>query len=230
MIQQYKARIIEKKYLTQYVLEIAVVLVVPELVEFLAGQFMQFQIGDELKSYSIVSSPNENTVLTFCVGLVEGGKATEFFKAAKIGKEINLRGPAGNFTMDDFSKNYFFVATGVGVAPYASIITDMLVRGYSNKCRLLFGLRFEEDVFYFDRFTHLQNQYPNFTFTPILSRPVSHWPGETGHVTTYIDVAYEYYKDYIFYISGRQQMVDDVKALLLKRGHDPKNLKVEIFI
>ena len=229
-MQQYKAKMIEKKHLTMNVLEVTAELMVPDTILFLAGQFMQLQIGGELKAYSILDIPDHNKSLKFCVSLIAAGKASEFFKTAKVGDEIDMRGPVGNFTAEDFSKNYFFVATGVGVAPFASMIPDMLGRGYNGKCRLLFGLRHEEDVFYFDRFTHLQSLYPNFTFTPTLSQPKSHWPGEVGRVTTYIDVAYEYYKDYLFYVCGWQEMVRDTKDLLLKRGHDPLKIKVEIFV
>lgn len=229
-MQHYKARIIEKKHLTMNVMEVSVVLIVPERVEFKAGQFMQLQFGSELKAYSIISPPEQPSLLKFCVMVIDGGQASEFFKAAKVGDELDMRGPAGNFMVEDLSKNYFFVATGVGVAPFASIIPDLLGRPFLGKCRLLFGLRAEEDVFYFDRFMHLQNVYRNFQFTPVLSQPQSHWPGEVGRVTTYIDVAYDYYKDYIFYVSGRRQMVDDIKALLLKRGQLPENIKVEIFV
>ncbi len=229
-MEQYKARLTEKKFLTMNVLEITVLLLSPDHLEFKAGQFMQFKIGGDLKAYSIISVPDHNLALKFCISLIDGGKASDFFKVAKVGQELEVRGPAGNFTVEDLSKNYFFVATGVGVAPFASIIPDMLSRGYANNCRLLFGLRSEDNVFYYDRLTHTQTLYQNFKFTPLLSQPKSHWPGETGRVTTYIDVAYEYYKDYVFYICGWQEMVKDVKDLLIKRGHKPENIKVEIFV
>jgi len=229
-MQEYRGKIIEKKFLTMNVLELTVLLVFPANIKFAAGQFMQFKIGDALKAYSIVSVPDHNLALKFCVSIVEKGLASEFFKRAKVGDEVDMRGPAGNFMVEDFTKNYFFVATGVGVAPFASIIPDLLGRGFTQKAVLLFGLRHEEDIFYYERFTHLQSLYENFKFVPLLSRPKSHWPGETGRVTTYIEVAYEYYQNYLFYISGWMDMAKDVKDLLLKKGRKPEDIKVEIFV
>lgn len=229
-MQTYQTKIKEVKLLTMHTCELVVELVDPPEINFMAGQYMQFKIGEILRSFSIIDIPDRNRTLKFCIGLYEHGVASDFLRKAKVGSDLEMQGPMGNFTVEDFGKNYFFVATGVGVAPFVSIIPDMLGRGYDKKLHLLFGVRHEEDVFFFDRFSHLHNLYPNFTFTPIVSRPKYHWPGEHGRVTTYIDIAYEYYRDYIFYISGAEAMVKDMRELLLKKGHSLDNIKLEIFI
>ena len=210
-------------------LEVTVDLVEPISTRFTAGQFMQFKIGSVLRSYSIINVPDHNRFLKFCVGLLDNGEASDFFRSAKIGQELFMRGPSGIFSIENFSKNSFFVAGGVGIAPFCSMIPDMLARSYEGKAHLLFGVATEDDIFYFDRFNHLHNLYPNFTFTPIVSRPQLHWPGETGRVTTYLDVAYEYYKDYLYYICGSSEMVKDARDLLLKKGQNIADIKLEIF-
>jgi NAD(P)H-flavin reductase len=225
----FRTQIKEIKYLTLNTIELTVGLAFPTDVRFLAGQIMELKFGSVFRAYSIINVPDQNQSLKFCIGLLEKGVASDFFRIVKVGHEIDMRGPSGNFIVNDFSKNYFFIATGVGVAPFVSIVPDMMLRGFEEKVHLLFGVREEEDVFYFDRFTHLQNMYANFKFTPVLSRPKSHWPGETGRVTTYLDVAYEYYKSYVFYISGGIEMVKDVRALLEKKDHDLDKVKLEIF-
>jgi CDP-4-dehydro-6-deoxyglucose reductase len=146
-----------------------------------------------------------------------------------VGSDVTMRGPAGMFTVQDFNRPAFFVATGVGIAPFASMIPDMLVRGYTEPIRLLFGLRSEENVFFYDRFNRLASQYENFKFVPILSRPQSHWPGETGRVTTYLEVSYQYFKNYVFYLCGDKDVVADTRQVLLKQGHEPRGIRVEVF-
>jgi NAD(P)H-flavin reductase len=229
-MQEYLAQVIQVNYLTMDVLELHVRVVAPEAPVFLAGQFMQFKIGDQVRSYSMANPPTEsNQDLVFVVKLYEKGVGSDFVRQLKRGDEFSMRGPAGNLTVTDFSQQIFFIANGVGVAPYASIIPDLLSRGFKNDIRLLFGLRNEESAFYYHKFTGLTTLHPNFKFTPILSRPQSHWPGETGRVTTYLDVSYTSFKNYQFYLCGSMDMVKDARQILLKHGHAVRNIKLEIF-
>ncbi len=231
-MSEYSGRITAKKFLTQNVVELDVEIVSDKPVQFAAGQFMQFKFGKVLRSYSIVSVPGPGVDarhLKFCAELLNHGVASEFFRAAEPGAVVDMVGPSGNFTIRDLSQNYFMVATGVGVAPFASMIPDALARGYEHDLHLLFGVRSEEDVFYFDRFSHLANLYKNFKFIPILSRPKSHWPGEMGRVTTYLDVAYEYYTDHTFFLCGGIEAVKDLRSLLARKGHPQDKVKLEIF-
>jgi len=230
-MQEYLTQVTQIKYLTLHVLELSVRLVAPSEVEFSAGQYMQFKVGDNIfRSYSIAAPPlGENQSLTFCIKLEPKGAGSDYVRTLRVGSDLLMRGPAGNFTVAEPSQPIFFMAVGVGVAPFAAIIPDLLSRGYREKSRLLFGVRSEENVFYYDKFNRLAQQYENFKFVPVMSRPQSHWPGETGYVTTYVEVSYQLFKDHIFYICGNKEMVLDSRQILLKQGHDPNKIKLEIF-
>ncbi len=228
-MQEYAGTINELRFLTQNILEVEILLTSPGDIVFKAGQFMNFVFPGGVRSYSLVSVPDHNSNIKFCVELLEHGVGSDFFRRAHVGDAVTMRGPQGIFTIDDTSKNLFFVAVGVGIAPFASMIPDVLGKGFVGAAHLLFCVRHEEDVFYFDRFNHLQHIYPNFKFTPILSQPKSHWPGEVGRVTSYLDVAYEYYRDNLFYVCGGSEMVRETKDLLVKKGHASPEVRLEIF-
>ena len=229
-MQEFETKISSIKNLTAHDIELVVELQSPASVVFQAGQFMQFKIGEVYRSYSISCMPNiVNNSLQFCIGLFETGVGSNFFRQAKVGDIIDMRGPFGVFVFKDFNRNVTFVATGVGVAPFSSIIPDMLTKGYSGNVKLLFGVRHEEDIFYFDKFSHLSSLYPNFKFLPMLSRPKSHWPGETGRVTNYLDAHFQNLKDNLFYVCGGMEMIKDTRAILLKNNHPTKEIKLEIF-
>jgi ferredoxin-NADP reductase len=229
-MQEYLTQVTEIRHLTMDIVELDVQLVEPTELTYQAGQFMQFRIGTALRSYSLATPPvPDNPKLTFCIKMEPRGVGSDFVRQLKVGAEIEMRGPAGIFVVQDFHQAIFFVATGVGIAPFASMIPDMLSRGYDEKTHLLFGVRNEENVFYYDHFNRLAQQYENLTFTPIMSRPQSHWPGETGYVTTYLEEAYPRFKDNIFYLCGSKAMVTDARQILLHAGHDAKRIKLEIF-
>ncbi len=229
-MREYLTQVTQLKHLTLDIVELDVQLVEPTELAYRAGQYMLFKIGGTTRSYSLAIPPLlDSPRLTFCIKLEPQGLGSDFVRQLKVGDEVQMTGPEGAFIVEDFNRAAFFVATGVGIAPFTAMIPDMLSRGYREKVQLLFGVRSEENVFYYDRFNRLAKQYDNFKFVPVLSRPQSHWPGETGFVTTYLEVGYPHFKDNIFYLCGSNTMVDDARKVLLKVGHDPKQIRQEIF-
>lgn len=229
-METYLTRLTEIKHLTLAVTELHFQLVVPELVEFRAGQSMQISVAGQFKSYSIASAPGSGaSFLIFCIEANPGSPAAAWLGELKIGDTVQMRGPEGNFFVDTAFANLTFVANGIGVTPFASIITDLLTRHISNKVSLLFESVGEEDFFYYDKFYHLKRNYENFNFVPMLTSPKSYWPGEVGHVTTYLESFYEKYRDSLFFLAGYKDKVMEINDLLLKLGHNPQNIKTEIF-
>jgi ferredoxin-NADP reductase len=230
-VQEYLTQVTAIKHLTLDVIELQVQLVLPHEISYQAGQFMEFKIGTHYRCYSLVTPPvSDNPNLTFCIKLETQGVGSDYARQLKVGDEVVMRGPKGFFVVEDFGRPIFLVAGGVGIAPFAAIIPDLLARGFKPLVHLLFGVRSEENVFYFDRFNHLAKQYENFHFVPILSRPQSHWPGQTGRILTYLEIGYANHKEYQFYISGSDSLVKEVRGLLSKLGHEPKKIQTEAFI
>ncbi len=230
-MQEYLTQVTALKHLTLDVVELHVQLVLPTDLTYQAGQFMEFKIGEEHRCYSFAAPPiPDNPNLVFCIKLEPQGLGSDYIRSLEVGTEVVMRGPKGFFVVENFDQPIFLAAGGVGIAPFAAIIPDLLVRGFKQPVHLLFGVRSEEDVFYFDRFNKLAKQYDNFRFVPLLSRPQSHWPGETGRITTYLEVGYTNYKDFKFLICGSDPVVKEVRAVLLKLGQDPKKIHTEAFI
>jgi Na+-transporting NADH:ubiquinone oxidoreductase subunit F len=81
-----------------------------------------------------------------------------------------------------------------------------------RSCKLVWGMRYEEDVFWQDDFKALEKKYKNFKFDLVLSRD-----GEKLRVT---DVLREIklVKETEFYICGSNAMVDDCQKILVDKG------------
>ncbi len=197
---------------------------------FTAGQFVQIDVPAEPKnvfrSYSLASTPADESI-EFCVKYLENGKASNFFKSLEIGEEIRFRGPVGHFVVDNDEEALTFIATGSGLAPIMGMIRDELENKKSQKnIHLVFGVRYEQDVFWIDRLEKLASTFDNFTYKLSLSRAPSDWSGFSGRVNEHID---EDVKGRGFYICGSGGMVKDVRTLLINRGVDLKNIHLEIF-
>ena len=64
-----------------------------------------------------------------------------------------------------------FVATGTGIAPFRSMIRDLLRKGFQRNIWLLFGTRYERGIPYDEEGQLLESYYPQFHYIPTVSRP-----------------------------------------------------------
>lgn len=227
-MKQYITKLINKKILTSNILELE--FTKPNNFKFSAGQFIQFCIPDKpvdiVRSYSIASAPN-NDNLKFCIKIYEEGKASTFFSEMKIGGEAKISDALGKFVYCDSTSQDFFVATGTGIAPIYAIINDLLIyKKITKKIHLLFGVRYEQDIFWKKELELLSKEYNNFSLEIILSRALNNWNGHVGHVTDYIKN-----KDNNgnYYICGSGSMVKDVRTLLINKGVTLEKIHFEIF-
>lgn len=198
--------------------------------QFIPGQFFQFLVAENTyRSYSIASLPAELPTVTFCIKLETGGLGSAFVRGLHIGDAVPMRGPLGKFTVNDDDGPATFVATGVGVAPFCSMIPDLLNRQANDTVTLIFGVRNQKDVFYHDRFSLLAAEHKNFSFIPLLSQPSEGWGGGVGRVTYFLETEYQRFANSTYYLCGSAEMVKDTRALLLEKGHEMKKIKLEIF-
>ena len=227
-MEHYASTVKEKRVLANSVVELALELASNADFKFIAGQYVGFQMEYTARSYSMVSTPAE-PLLRFCIKIVEDGIGSDYVSSLKVGDKVELSGPYGQFVFVTQQTDLLFIATGVGIAPVISIITDVLQRGFKKNITLLFGLRSETDIFYHDSFKKLTKQHHNFIFVPMLSQPKGEWPGEKGRVTNFITAHPEIVKNIPSFICGSQAMVTDVRDILIRQGVEPGNIKQEIF-
>jgi ferredoxin-NADP reductase len=229
MSQTYTINLLSKKIIAHDMLEL--VFSRPENFTFKAGQFVQFFIPQELgevllRSYSISSHP-EADQLEFCVKLIPQGKGSTFFNKLELLQQATLRGPEGRFVcLPEQSSDKIFIATGAGLAPIMSMVSNEVENEKSKQIYLLFGVRTEEDIFWLERFEHLKSEYENFDFNITLSRPLESWQGWKGRVTEHLPEVKEVAN---YYLCGSLGMVKDVRTFLVAQGVQMKNIHFEIF-
>lgn len=227
-VSQFSTPILAKKSLTDQMLEIR--FKKPINFEYVAGQFVQLLVpneagGETPRSYSLSSTPTDD-YLEFGVKLYDHGLASQYLQKALIGDEVILKGPFGRF-MNTTIDSIVGVATGAGLVPIMSILTDEL-RNKKNTAPLqvLFGVRAQNDLFWLDRLEDLQNEFSNFSYTVTLSQPEPTWEGIQGRVTEHLDTVN--YAGH-FFLCGSPEMVKDVRTQLLDNGVPAGNIHLEIF-
>jgi CDP-4-dehydro-6-deoxyglucose reductase, E3 len=226
-VGKMKARLVEKKRLESgfwwFDLEFE------KEFEFEAGQYISVKVNEkgDRRAYSIATAPGGKRV-GLLVDLSPGGIGSQFFEKLEVGETVEILGPLGRFVIEDqASLGLLFVATGSGVAPLRSMIEDLLKnKRFAGEVKLVWGLRFEKDVFWMKEFEELEKKYKNFKFELVLSKPGEGWQGKKGRVTDWI----EKMKDVggcEFYVCGSSEMVGDCVKRLVGKGVEEKKIHFE---
>ena len=115
------------------------------------------------RSFSIASAPTAPTTLRF--GIRISGRYTQVLRRLKPGDVAMVALPFGGFTFDPSTDHRaLFIAGGIGVTPFLSMIraaTDVRV---PNQLTLLYSVRSLEDVPYRDELDALAKANPNFRY------------------------------------------------------------------
>jgi NAD(P)H-flavin reductase len=83
------------------------------------------------------------------------------------------------------------VATGTGIAPMRGYTQwlfpeDGPDRSNGKEIWLVYGTRYETDIYYQEEFEALARRKPNFHYLPTLSRAQESWTGLRGHVQVHV--------------------------------------------
>jgi len=211
-----------------------------ESIDFKAGQFviMDLPIHEKRlkrwRSYSIANAPDGKNVLEFSIVKLEGGLGTTYlFDKANVGTEVKFKKPAGVFTLptDVSDKDLVFICTGTGVAPFRSMIFDLLKNEKAfRSLHLIFGTRKEEGVLYREEFEKLAAERDDFHYDIALSREE-----KTGFHKGYVHEIYKNKysvknKNAKFYLCGWSQMVDEAVAnLTIEMGYEKSQVIFELY-
>ncbi len=238
MISIFKSRVLDVKNQGEDIRFLK--LSVPSDFEFRAGQYLSLSVlrqdGAKIRRpFSIVNASDEkskNKEIEFCAKLISGGLASEFIRGLKVGQEVELFGPAGRFTIDSSKdEDLFFIASGVGIAPFVGMITDSLNKNHEGRIILLKSARTEKDSLYDEEFSELSGKHENFEFHNVFSQPRTPEgkSGNVGHVQDFLEKYVPKDFDGNFYICGLKEMIKETKEKLKALGFKEERMFDEKF-
>jgi ferredoxin-NADP reductase len=161
---------------------------------FSPGQFISAVAEDpngkqQTRAYSIASAPSGNH-FELCVNRVEGGFFSNHLADLtdlEPGGAIHVHGPHGHFVLKEPVTDSILIATGTGIAPMRGFTQwlfpeDGPDRSNGKEIWLVYGTRYETDIYYQAHFEALAQRKPNFHYLPTLSRSQESWTGLRGYV------------------------------------------------
>jgi ring-1,2-phenylacetyl-CoA epoxidase subunit PaaE len=214
----------------------------PELADdyrFVHGQHLTIRGDDgERRSFSICTTPSSE-LLRIGVKKLPGGVFSEgVVDTLKVGDALDVMTPAGRFTttLDPTStKTYAAIAAGSGITPVLSIVATILEGEPDAQVMLVYANRSHRTVMFLDDLHDLKDRFPErFWLVHVLSREqqdVDLFSGRLDgeRLTRILDALLPAADVDEWFLCGPQQMVVDLRQVILDHGVEPTAIHTELF-
>jgi ferredoxin-NADP reductase len=197
-----------------------------EEVDFRPGQYFWVELlespyEDEKglrRHISVVTSPTERGVLGLCTRL----RDTAFKKTLaelEVGDEVEVEPPKGDYALpEDTSRPYVFVAGGIGITVFRSMLRWIADTGAPYRITLVYSNRDRESTAFLDELQELERTLPGFRVVLTMTDDEG-WDGETRRIDA--DLLREYLGELgepTYLVAGPPAMVEAVAEQLAGAG------------
>jgi ferredoxin-NADP reductase len=205
-----------------------------EPLDYTAGQYLELNLPHpnaddrgETRLFTISSSPTDEYVSI--TTRILSSKSSSFKKALlklKPGKIVEANAPMGDFVLPKLIQTpLIFVAGGIGVTPYHSILSWLADTKEVRPIKFIYGINSEDDIIFQDTFDRA-NQH----VTLVVKNPTSAWGGERGLLSAELILGLEKpTTDTLIYVSGPEPIVEALEKDLKAAGLKQEQLVLDYF-
>ena len=213
----------EKKKIADHTYEF---IFIPDwLFSFRAGQYMEWTMPHRFSDnrgnrryLTIASSSTESDVRLGIKFYEPQSSFKRSLAALQIGDTISASHIAGDFVLPkDQKKKIVFVAGGIGITPFRSMVKYLMDTNDKRPVVLLYSNKTDADIAYREIFDEAGQKIGMKTvYTGIITPAI-------------ISAEVPDYKERLFYISGPHSMVGALKGTLISMGVSRFNIKTDYF-
>ena len=179
-----------------------------EDVDFTAGQYFWVELLDPpyddekgaRRHITVVTSPTEHGVL----GLATRIRDSAFKRSLAelpVGTEVDVEQPKGEFVLpDDAERPYVFVAGGIGITVFRSMLRYIADEQLPDRVTLLYSNRDRESTAFMDELNELEQRIPGLRVVYTMTGDPG-WDGETRRIDA------EFLRDHVEDVSGSTYLV-----------------------
>ncbi len=195
--------------------------------EWKPGQYMHYLLPHENEDdrgherwFTNSAAPFEGHVMISTRIIDESSSFKKALNALNPGDEIETDGPEGDFTVDDENRNYIFVAGGIGITPFRSILYDAYNKGINLKVKLLYATR-NYDIPFKDELEQFAANDPSMSIEYVVDPNIINKDILKARIDE-VDNPY-------VYVSGPEPMVKAIAEQLAELGMAKENIKTDDF-
>lgn len=201
--------------------------------DYYAGQFVNLRRADGLtRSYSIANNRIHTHKLTFHIRRLAGGRFSEWaHRELNIGDTLSVSDPQGlcYYLPNQPEQDMVLIGTGSGLAPLAGIISEALHHGHSGDIHLFHGSREVDGLYWIDEMRQLERQYPNFHYTPCVSKGDAPEGFAAGRANDVAISRLPNLKGWRVYLCGHPDMVNQTKRQTYLHGAQLQDIYADAF-
>lgn len=195
--------------------------------EFTPGQYLEWTLPHKRpdsrgtrRYFTISSAPEESQIALTMRVSKEGSSFKSAMRKMKKGQELTASSPQGDFVLPkDKTVPLIFIAGGIGVTPFRSMIKHLLVKGEKRDVVLLYSNRDDKDIAFKNLFEKAKEVGVKVVFVNTKT---------DGHIDekAIVEKVPDYQKRN-FYVSGPEPMVEAFKTML--SGMGVNGIKTDFF-
>ena len=207
--------------------------------KFKPGQYMEWTLGQDTRDsrgmrryFTISSSPAEEYVGMGVKFYPHSSSFKQSMLSLNTGDKIIASQLAGDFVLpEDKDKKLVFIAGGIGVTPFRSMIKHLLDIKEKRDIVLLYSNKTPTDIIYKDIFDRAEQELGVKTIYTVTDKPCpKDWTGANCFIDeVLIKKIVPDYKERTFYLSGPQAMVAACDEILRKMGVKKSRIKNDFF-
>lgn len=184
------------------------------------------------RTFSLASAPFESDLM-----IATRMRDTAFkrvLRKAALGLEVRIGGPSGSFVLQrKTEKPAVFLAGGIGITPFLSIIRQASHDKAPHQLYLFFSNRRPEDAAFLDLLSEMAGQNPNFHLVATMTKMDKsrrEWKGETGFInkdmlTKYLPML----QGPIYYLAGPPTLVVAMRRMLMEAEVGKDDIRMDVF-
>jgi ferredoxin-NADP reductase/Na+-translocating ferredoxin:NAD+ oxidoreductase RnfD subunit len=208
----------------------------PRKLAFEAGQYLEWTLGldradnrGNRRYFTVASAPTEDTIRLGVKFYPQSSAFKRELMSMKQGSTIHAAQLAGNFTLPSRRDTKIaFLAGGIGITPFRSMLQYLLDRGERRPIVVLYGTEGQQDIAYRDVLAAARRELGIETIHAVArGSQRGQYPGYIDE--TLIRGAIPDFTERTFYISGPQGMVKALRKTLLAMGVRRSRIKVDYF-
>jgi ferredoxin-NADP reductase len=183
------------------------------------------------RTFSIASSPGDLPRLTVATRLT-GSAFKRSLLEAPPGLEVDLDGPYGSFVLQkNAAKAAVFLAGGIGITPFRSIIKDATERDLPHRLTLFYSNRTPASTAFLSDLEAWQRRNRNFQLVATVAGSGGEaWPYSVGLMdAAFLRPHVGDWPNTICYLAGPLAFVNAMRAAVNAAGADPDNVRSEEF-
>jgi ferredoxin-NADP reductase len=208
--------------------------------EFRAGQSVDLTLIDppetdaegNTRAFSIASAPYEPELMI--ATRMRDTAIKRVLRDVAIGTPVKMDGPFGSFTLHkNASKPAVFLAGGIGITPFLSIIRQATHERSPHQIYLFYSNRRAEDAPFIAELQQHAKDNPNFHLIPTITQADGSqqpWSGVRGLISRDMITGHlPSLQGPIYYLAGPPAMVTAMRAICVGAGVDEDDIRTEEF-